>query len=986
MNKGIDIEQIKAMFDAQWYFSRYQDVALTGLDPWQHYLKYGSFLNRKFCANESENFPGILDNSEDGCLFNHVLLLYGNDGKLFENDFGDRLKAFKQYVQISGVNKFAVYTAIFGEFDKLREPTCVEDGVDYYCFTDSEEVKSEVFKVVRVSRLFDDPRLSARVVKILPELFLKNYDASMWVDGSTWIRGENVFKAIRDKMGDRLIAIHQHSQRNCIYQEASECIALKKDDKEKITNFCDFLKSVNYPAEAGLVESAQIVRRHVDIVHMFNRLWWSFVRDYTIRDQLSFNYISWALGVGYYVLDGSAWLDAHFKTYLHDHDDNFSCKDNPFIEIIVLVHNSLDKTRACVESVMEVTCYQNFSLRIVDNNSNEETKKYLEFAKNKYRNCFVSTNHANFSFSKANNDAVKSSGSEFVLFLNNDTVVADKHWLHRLINEMVNDISIGAVGPILLYDDFSVQSAGIDMHIKNGTVEVPAREWKKYRHSRFVDAISGACLLTRKKLHEKIGGFDERFFYGQEDIDYCLKIRELGFKVRLISSCEVMHLESSTRKFTSRTLANREILRLKWHNRVDKIPNNSDVSRPDSLTFKETIASKPISFKSFNDLSDEIRKYALLVPDQIDLIVGIPRSGMIPAYIIGAMKNLPVVSFDEFLNNIKPTKGDRKLCENRGDEDLVNCLFVDDSINLGNSLRRIKNKMKYTYCGKRVVSTFLAVYSSENWTSDEVLTLCRCENPRIFQWNYTNHSIANYSCYDLDGVLCIDPTDEQNDDGKMYLDFIENATPLYIPRYMIKTIVTSRLEKYRKTTVRWLEKHGVQYENLFMLNLPSKEKRISLNAHAIFKSYRYSKLKDTFLFYESDSRQADLIAKFSGKPVVCTENNRLYMPPKQVMPENDIIDYLIRLGILFVNTKEYFDAEECLRRAIEIQPSSSRALFHMSNLKALQNNFDKSIVFIDMAIQLDPSNHVYRVHRKNLEKSATTGIAGGMMMPPRRGL
>ena len=146
----------------------------------------------------------------------------------------------------------------------------------------------------------------------------------------------------------------------------------------------------------------------------------------------------------------------------------------------------------------------------------------------------------------------------------------------------------------------------------------------------------------------------------------------------------------------------------------------------------------------------------------------------------------------------------------------------------------------------------------------------------MFQWNYLNHINIETSCFDMDGVLCEDPTDEQNDDGEKYIEFLINARPLFIPQYKIRAIVTSRLEKYRTYTEDWLKKHNVMYENLYMLNLPNKEARIKANAHAKFKSKVYKKLSKTKYFYESDREQAIEIFNLTGKPTICVGTDEIF--------------------------------------------------------------------------------------------------------------
>jgi len=149
--------------------------------------------------------------------------------------------------------------------------------------------------------------------------------------------------------------------------------------------------------------------------------------------------------------------------------------------------------------------------------------------------------------------------------------------------------------------------------------------------------------------------------------------------------------------------------------------------------------------------------------------------------------------------------------------------------------------------------------------------------PRIFEWNVLHHSILQNSCVDIDGVLCRDPTPEENDDGEKYRKFIQTVEPNFIPTVEIGWIVSSRLEKYRKETEQWLKKHGIKYKELVLLDLPDSETRARLRAHAKHKAEVYRKT-GADLFIESSRNEALEIARLSGKPVLCYTTGELITP------------------------------------------------------------------------------------------------------------
>jgi uncharacterized HAD superfamily protein len=148
--------------------------------------------------------------------------------------------------------------------------------------------------------------------------------------------------------------------------------------------------------------------------------------------------------------------------------------------------------------------------------------------------------------------------------------------------------------------------------------------------------------------------------------------------------------------------------------------------------------------------------------------------------------------------------------------------------------------------------------------------------PRLFEWNIYHHNLVRKSAFDIDGVLCFDPTEAENDDGETYLSFLLNARPKFIPTLPIHTLVTSRLEKYRSQTETWLRKHNVIFSQLIMLDLPSKEERKRINVYAKHKADIYNNNDELVLFFESSEKQAQNIFSITGKPVFCVETNKLF--------------------------------------------------------------------------------------------------------------
>jgi uncharacterized HAD superfamily protein/hypoxanthine phosphoribosyltransferase len=275
-----------------------------------------------------------------------------------------------------------------------------------------------------------------------------------------------------------------------------------------------------------------------------------------------------------------------------------------------------------------------------------------------------------------------------------------------------------------------------------------------------------------------------------------------------------------------------------------------------------------LQFRSYADLATLLATTADRIHESFDIVVGIPRSGLVPASMIALLHNKPLADLDGFLSGQILGRGRTRAHVEWSSQpaDYRRVLVVDDSINRGATMEAARERLAELDHG--IEPTFLAVYAYERSThlADTILEVC--PKPRIFEWNMLHAWLPERACFDLDGVLCRDPTPEENDDGERYREYVSNVAPLALPSRPIRRIVTSRLERFRPETEAWLKKHGVEYGHLDMLDLPTAEERRRRGAHASFKARIYAADPDSMLFVESESAQAASIARRSGKPVL----------------------------------------------------------------------------------------------------------------------
>lgn len=294
-----------------------------------------------------------------------------------------------------------------------------------------------------------------------------------------------------------------------------------------------------------------------------------------------------------------------------------------------------------------------------------------------------------------------------------------------------------------------------------------------------------------------------------------------------------------------------------------------------------------MEYRSIADMNAAILKRLHILPRDFDLVVGIPRSGMLPANLLALYLNKPFTDIESFMEGRVYKAGARAQFFREGGSKKV--LVVDDSIASGSALLECKEKLagmageyEIHYC------VIYAAPGKEGMVDHYFETV---PLPRMFQWNVLNHTGLEKACFDIDGVLCADPMPEQNDDGPKYLEFLRNAKPLFVPGSLIGAIVTSRLEKYRPETEEWLKRHNIRYKQLFMLDLPDMAARQKANGHGSFKAGVYSSMSYK-LFVESEMRQAIDINRLTGKPVLCTENF-------QMVSDSTSVLYNLRTGRYF---------------------------------------------------------------------------------------
>lgn len=285
-----------------------------------------------------------------------------------------------------------------------------------------------------------------------------------------------------------------------------------------------------------------------------------------------------------------------------------------------------------------------------------------------------------------------------------------------------------------------------------------------------------------------------------------------------------------------------------------------------------------MNFRSLADLVEITRTHVAALPGDIDIVVGVPRSGMLPATVIALLLNKPLLDFESFLRGNMPIGGMTRSVDRRFDSiaDIRRVLIVDDSVSSGRSMKDVRARIAKRRPAVR--ATLLAVIAGRKGAELVDIHFDLCPEPRVFEWNLMNSSVCESACFDLDGIFCRDPDENENDDGDAYRRFIRDVVPQNLPHRRLRRIVTSRLSAFRPETEAWLARHNIEYDALDMLDGATAHERRKNRLHTPFKAKIYAADYGARLFVESDPGQSIEIARLSGKPVLDFANMRIVGP------------------------------------------------------------------------------------------------------------
>ena len=226
---------------------------------------------------------------------------------------------------------------------------------------------------------------------------------------------------------------------------------------------------------------------------------------------------------------------------------------SPLVSLIIPTRDSLSVLKKCIETLTARTEYRPYEILVIDNQSRESaTLRYLDDLQQRAVARVIKYDHP-FNYSAINNLGVRNVTGAMVGLLNNDLEIIDGRWLGEMVAQAVRP-EVGAVGAKLLYPDRSIQHGGIILGI--GGVAGHAHKYmacdapgyfSRAQVTQNLSAVTGACLVIRRDLYLRVGGFDETIAVAFNDVDFCLRVRDAGFRNVWTPAAILVHDESRTR-------------------------------------------------------------------------------------------------------------------------------------------------------------------------------------------------------------------------------------------------------------------------------------------------------------------------------------------------------------------------------------------------------------------------------------------------------
>jgi hypoxanthine phosphoribosyltransferase len=317
-----------------------------------------------------------------------------------------------------------------------------------------------------------------------------------------------------------------------------------------------------------------------------------------------------------------------------------------------------------------------------------------------------------------------------------------------------------------------------------------------------------------------------------------------------------------------------------WRLRRTQSPRRTSIAGPDALVID------PNTWVSTTRLVEDTARLCSRLPGDIDAVLGIARSGLLPATQIAVMLHRPLYSVGTFETDpaqIQHCGGGWRMLGTLPHASLAapkKLLIADDTARHGIAMERVVRLAARKWPDAQILTAVIYAHPQTLHLLDYVA--CSYDGPHYLEWNLFNTShmdpaVGGGLVSDLDGILCPDIASKDDDDGPRYLAAVRNALPIQRPnRRPIPVIVTARLEKYRTETEVWLRRAGIRWQRLIMGPWKTLQQRNQGWPENVVRVKSEAYLASGFnLFVESEPFLARRICERTRRPVLCPQHGRV---------------------------------------------------------------------------------------------------------------
>jgi glycosyltransferase involved in cell wall biosynthesis len=258
--------------------------------------------------------------------------------------------------------------------------------------------------------------------------------------------------------------------------------------------------------------------------------------------------------------------------------------EQPLVSIIIPTRDQASRLKKCLDSVFDKTDYRAYEVIVLDNETyDSETLEFLVELTKRER-VRVERIEGKFNYSRLNNRGVEWSRGSFIALLNNDVEVINDDWLSEMVSRAMQP-EVAMVGARLWYPNGTIQHGGVILgaggiagHAHIGLRSGEPGYFARANLAQDVSAVTTACALVRREVYLQIGGFDEKLAVTFNDVDFCLRLREAGYRIVWTPHAELIHHESASRGFDNSTpkqvrfLAEVDYMNSKWGDMLQRDP------------------------------------------------------------------------------------------------------------------------------------------------------------------------------------------------------------------------------------------------------------------------------------------------------------------------------------------------------------------------------------------------------------------------------